>query len=109
MAPAADVMMVQPQPLLELSPPMTVYTYAAYGYMPNAMQHVAPAHYTYDMNGYDMNAAYNQNAMMQRGMYGFQEDPSALQHPPTNQRHLPKGKGNGGQPQKGNVKGGKKK
>jgi hypothetical protein len=66
--------------------------------------------YTYDMNGYDMSTAYNQNAMMmQRGMYGFQEDPSALQHPPTNQHHLPKGKGNGGQPQKGNGKGGKKK
>ena len=117
MAPAADVMMVQPQPLLELSPPMTVYTYAAYGYMPNAMQYVAPVHYTYDMNGYhmgaasyqhvpnemqygapfnctyDMNgyqmgAASEQHVMLQSGTHGFRGYPLALHHPPT-------GKGNG--------------
>ena len=108
----------QPQAFPELGPTMNGYTDAAQGSMPYEMQYppcqqygvqFAPAHYTYDMNGYDMSAAYNQNAMMQSGMYGFQEDPSALQHPPTNQRHLPKGKGNGGQPQKGNGKGGKKK
>jgi len=27
--------------------------------------------------------------MMQGGMSGFPEDPSALQHPPTNQHHFP--------------------
>ena len=56
------------------------------------------------LNGYDMSAAYNQNAMMQSGMSDLREGPSTLLHPLTNQRDLPKGKGDGGQPQKGNNK-----
>jgi len=51
-----------------------------------------------------MSAAYNQNAMMQSGMSDLREGPSTLLHPLTNQRDLPKGKGDGGQPQKGNNK-----
>ena len=45
--------------------------------------------YTYSV---DKSTAYNnplQNGMMQGGMSGFPEDPSALQHPPTNQHHFP--------------------
>ena len=112
----------QPQAFPELSPTMSLNCYSYPGATQGLMLHqmpyppcqqygaqFAPANYTYDMNGYGMSTACNQNAMMQSGMYGFQEDPLAPQQPPTNQRHLPKGKGNGGQPQKGNGKGGKRK